>query len=46
VRAVRELALPHPLEQVEVLVDGRFAVRALLARALERSRARPDLLLV
>ena len=42
-RAVRELARPHPLEQVEVLLDRAVAVRALAARLGERPAVLADL---
>src|SRR5438045_3376443 len=42
-RAVRELARAHPPEEIEVLLDGAAAVRALLARLGERSPVLADL---
>ena len=43
-RAVLELALPHPLEQVEALLDRAVAPRALAARLGERPAVVADLL--
>ena len=44
VRAVRELARPHPREQIEVLGDRAIAVRAVAARLGQRAAVRADLL--
>ena len=36
-RAIRKFALPHALEQIQILFDGSIAIRALLARLGQRA---------
>ena len=45
VRAVRELARPHPPQQIEILLDRAIAIRAVRARHRDGAAALADLLL-